>query len=275
MTKTNTFIIILVSILLISGAFYYAINIAENLKSQNNNYYVVNKANPRESLKLSDTGKLVKANIPSSLARQLLGATPDEATPIAAAIGAGQAVATPLRTGRGRPAGVPNAPRAAAPAAAAGGGDINVPEVMAETGLGNSFTRLPRTDFRRLNVDNGRRVNPNGDRGAARRNNQLGAAGSVGRVIEVGASKIYIIRLANQQIIASINIQPGNRNYLLLPGGTMVTLNSPSELMQALTQRNLLEVRNYLVREYVANNPHHIDEVKSLLKKHIAETRNR
>jgi hypothetical protein len=233
----------------------------------NNQYFVINKANPRESLRLSDTGKLVKANILPAVARQLLGGTtaPDEPTPAAAATGR-----------RGRPAGVPNTPRAAAPAAA-GGGDINVAELMDETGLEIAFMRLPRADNRRLNVTNGRRVNPNGDRGAARRNNQLGAAGSVGRVIEVGASKIYIIRLANQQIIASINIQPGNRNYLLFPnaqGNVMVPMNSPSELMQVLQQRNLAEVRNYMVREYISNNPQHIDEVKSLLKKHIAETKN-
>jgi len=234
----------------------------------NDIYYLVNKANPRESFKLSDSGKLVKANIPSSMARQLTGATPDDATPIAAAV----------RTGRGRPAGVPNAPRAAAPAAAVGGGDINVGELMDETGLEIAFSRLPRADYRRLNVTNGRRENPNGDRGAARRNNQLGGAGSVGRVISVGPSKIYIIRLANQQIIASINIQPGNRNYILFPNAqnnSSISINSPSELMSVLQQRNLAEVRNYMVREYVANNPHHLDEVKSLLKKHIAETKNR
>lgn len=225
--------------------------------------YVINKANPRESLKLSDSGKLVKANIPVGMARQLTGATPDAATPVAAAAATGR---------RGRPAGVANAPRAAAPAA--GGGDIGVAEVMDETGLTNAFMRLPRADYRRLNVDNATRVAPNGDRGAARRNNQLGGAGSVGRVISVGPSKIYIIRLANQQIIASINIQPGNRNYILLPDGTAVTLNSPAELMQALQQRNLAEVRNYLVREYVSNNPQHLDEVRELIRQHVNETTN-
>jgi hypothetical protein len=225
--------------------------------------YFVNKANPRESLKLSDSGKLIKANIPTSMARQLTGATPDEATPIAAAAATGR---------RGRPAGQPNAPRAAAPAA--GGGNIGVAEVMDETGLTNAFMRLPRSDYRRLNVDNATRVAPNGDRGAARRNNQLGGTGSVQRVISIGPSKIYLIRLANQQIIASINIQPGNRNYILLPDGTAVTLNSPSELMQALQRRNLAEVRNYLVREYVANNPQHLDEVRELIRQHVNETKN-
>ena len=145
---------------------------------------------------------------------------------------------------------------------------------MDETGLTNAFMRLPRADYRRLNVDNATRVAPNGDRGAARRNNQLGGAGSVQRVISIGPSKIYLIRLANQQIIASINIQPGNRNYVLLPLGTMVTLNSPAELLQALQQRNLAEVRNYMVREYVANNPHHLDEVRELIRQHVNETTN-
>ena len=237
----------------------------------NNTYYLVNKANPRESYKISDTGKLVKANIPSGMARQLTGAIPDEATP-AAQFGAGQAVAAPIGPRRGRPAGQPNAPRAAEPADA--GGDINVSLVMGETGLTDAFNALPRADRNRLNVATGVRYNPNGDRGAARRNNQLGAAGRVGRVIGVGASKIYIIRLANQQIIASVNIQPGNRNYILLPEGGLVTLNSPAELMQALRQRNLAEAHQYIVREYITNNPHHLDEVKALLKKHIAETKN-
>ena len=230
----------------------------------NDIYYLVNKANPRESLKLSDTGKLVKANIPTALARQLTGATPDQATPAAAA-----------RTGRGRPAGVPNAPAAPA-AAAAAGGDINVTDVMTETGLDTAFMRLPRADYRRLNVTTGVRVNPNGDRGAARRNNQLGGAGSVQRVISVGPSKIYIIRLANQQIIASINIQPGNRNYIVMgneQGNIMVPMNSPAELMQVLRFRNLAEVHNYMVHEYIANNPRHLDEVRELIQQHVNETK--
>ena len=240
-------------------------------------FYVVNKANPRDSLKLSPSGKLVKANIPSAMARRLLGTTPDETTPTApgARFGAGQAVAAPLRTGRGRPAGG-GTPRAAAPTVDAGG-DLNIGEIMDETGLQTAFMRMPRSDYRRLNVTTGVRVNPNGDRGAARRNNQLGAAGRVGRVIEVGSSKIYFIRLANQSIIASINIQPGNRNYILFPnaqGNVMIPMNSPAELMQVLQQRNLAEVQQYMVREYIANNPQHIDEVKSLLRKHIAETTN-
>jgi len=239
--------------------------------------YLVNKQNSRESLKLSDSAKLVKANIPASMARQLIGATPDQATPVAAAATTPVANAAAPATGRrGRPVGVANAPRAAAPAAAAGEGFINVANVMDETGLVAAFNGLPRADRNRLNVTDGVRITPNGDRGAARRNNQLGElVGSVGRVIGIGASKIYLIRLrANQQIIASINIQPGNRNYVLLPNGTALTLNSPAELMQVLRQRNLVaEARNYIVREYLHHNPQHLDEVRGLIQQHVNETK--
>ncbi len=99
--------------------------------------------------------------------------------------------------------------------------------------------------------------------------------GRVGQVISLpGGSKIYIIRLANQQIIASINIQPGNRNYILTGndnGNVAVPLNSPAELLQALQQRGLAEIQNYLVNEYLGANPTHITEFKQLLRKHINE----
>ena len=222
---------------------------------------LINTANPRESFKISDqSGKLVKANIPSALARQLLGGQ-------AAAV-----AATPTTGRRGRPAGQANAPRpAAAPAA---GGDINVSEEMDNIGLDVAFARLPRSIIRRLNVANATRVDQNGDRGAARRNNLLGNAGRVGRVIQIGASKIYIIRLANQQIIASINVQPGNSNYILTgnaSGNNALSLNSPSDLLQALQQRGLAEVHNYLVNEYLGANPTHLNEFKQILRKHINE----
>jgi hypothetical protein len=222
-----------------------------------NKPYVVNTQNPRNSYGVSDTtGKLVKANIPSATAARILG----NAVPVAA-----------TTTGRrGRPAGGGNRPAAAAAPAAAG--DINVREVMDDTGLDVAFLRLPRPILRKLNRTDASRVEPNGDRGAARRNNQLGDRGRVGRIIQVGGSKIYIIRLANQQIIASINIQPGNSNYLLFPntsGNAAVALNSPSELVSALANRGLAEHYNYLVREFMANYPEHKNEVKNILEKHL------
>ena len=232
----------------------------------NNTAYIINKQNPRESYKISDrSGKLVKANLTPSLARQLSGATPDQATPTAA----------PAVRRRGRPAaGAAPATPAAAPAA---GGGINVTQSMINQGLETAFLRLPRTDYRRLNVTNAASILPTTDRGATRRNNTLNGRGRVTLVLSIGASKIYIIRLNNGQTVASINVQPGNRNYLLTGnenGNVAVPMNSPSELLQVLQNRNLAEMRRYLTQEYLANNPEHLEEVRGLLQQHVAETRN-
>jgi hypothetical protein len=51
----------------------------------------------------------------------------------------------------------------------------------------------------------------------------------------------------------------------------MVPLNSPSDLLQALQQRGLAEIQNYLVNEYLGANPTHLDEFKQILRKHINE----
>ena len=229
--------------------------------------YIVNTANPRTSYSISSTsGKLVVANIPASKVAQILG------TAAPAAAGA----AAPTTGRRGRPAGVPNAPRQQTQAAPLTG-DINVREEMNAIGLEAAFLRLPRAVFRRLNAINASRVDPNGDRGAARRNNLLGTSGRVGRVIQIGASKIYIIRLANQQIIASINVQPGNGNYVLVGnegGNNALPLASPADLLTALQQRGLAEAHKYIVNEYLADNPGHIKEFKELLRKHINEKKN-
>jgi hypothetical protein len=149
----------------------------------NNDVVLVNTRNSRESFMLSRSrNNLKQFNIPQQFANQLLG------------IAAPAAAAQPVAAGdqarrRGRPAGQPNAPRPqqAQPAA----GDINVSEEMDNIGLLTSFMRLPRGDYRKLAVNSGERVNPNGDRGAARRNNILGNSGRVGRIIKVGASEAY------------------------------------------------------------------------------------
>jgi hypothetical protein len=148
---------------------------------------------------------------------------------------------------------------------------------MINQGLETAFLRLPRTDYRRLNVTNAASILPTTDRGATRRNNTLNGRGRVTLVLSIGASKIYIIRLNNGQTVASINVQPGNRNYLLTGnenGNVAVPMNSPSELLQVLQNRNLAEMRRYLTQEYLANNPEHLEEVRGLLQQHVAETRN-
>ena len=235
--------------------------------AENGMPYIINTQNSRLSFTVSEsTGKLLKANLSSAQAARILGVAPQA-----------QAAGQPTTGRRGRPAGVANTPRPQQAATPAAAGDIVVPTEMENIGLDAAFMRLPRAIFRRLNVDNASRVDPNGDRGAARRNNILGTAGRVGRVISVGASKIYIIRLANQQIIASINVQPGNYNYVLTgneSGNNAISLNSPADLLNALQQRGLAEAHQYIVNEYLENNPGHIKEFKELLRKHINEKKN-
>ena len=149
---------------------------------------------------------------------------------------------------------------------------------MQAAGLETAFMRLPRIDYRKLNINNAAGVLPTTDRGASRRNNQLGNRGRVTQVISIpGGSKIYLIQLANNQTVASINIQPGNRNYLLTGnanGNVMIPLNSPAELLQALQNRGLAEVRRYLTQEYLDRNPQDLDEVRGMLQQYVAEIKN-
>ena len=138
---------------------------------------------------------------------------------------------------------------------------------MRDAGLGNGFTQLPLADFNRLNIDNARRVPTVNNRGASRRNNLLGNAGQVGStIVTPSGSSIYLIRLANQDIVASVNIQPGNRNYLITYR-TAVSLNSPTELLRALQQQDLAEgMRSIVTKLYLAEYPDMLDETVNMLK---------
>jgi len=155
-------------------------------------------------------------------------------------------------------------------------GNISVADRMRELGAGNQFTRIPASDFARLNSANGISIDPAGARGAQDRNRQLGNAGRVEEVIMVPArdgnnSGIYVIRLRNGSRVISIRIQGPSHNYLLIPGTAALALNSARDLMNALRQRNLAEIRRYLVKNYLDENPDHLKEVKELLRKHINE----
>ncbi len=240
--------------------------------------YLINTENPSQSKKLSDnSGKLIKANINPTAARRLLrsqapstpetepttepGAEP-EVEPAVAQLQALTAQAGERR--RGRPAGVPNAPRAPQERQR---GDINVPTEFADRGLGNGFTNLPRNDFRRLNVDDAVRVPRAGDRGASARDNLLDGSARVTSIFSVGPSKIYFIETLNTPepvTIASINIQPGNRNYVIV-GNRAYSLNSPRDLLSFLRNRNLAEgLRTSMFKLHLQENPHMIDEIKNL-----------
>lgn len=224
---------------------------------------LINLQNPRESFQVSDrSGKLNRAAVPTTLARQLTGQGQPAAGQVAAQVGG--------VTRRGRPAGQPNTPQPVAPAAA---GNVNVGALMQGAGIMNGFMDLPRSILRRLNVNDASSVPAANNRGASRRQNILGANGRVVRVLEIGPSTVYFITLANRMTVASVVVQPGNGHYLITPQSAY-QLESPSQLLSALQQRNLAEVHQYLVNEYMERNPEHLIEFKELLRKHINEKKN-
>ncbi len=242
-------------------------------------YLLINKSNPSQSYKLSGTGKLVKANIPVRRAADYLG---------------NQAVATTAR--RGRPARGAEQPmgmaqlqarrrgrpprgqeRTPAPQPQAQG-EIDVDDLFTEQGLIGGFQNLSTGIRRRLSLSQGVIHNVRGNRGAARRQNMLGNSGAVESVVEFGRSSVYIIRLypdTRDRVvkIASVVVQPGNMHYIVTER-TSWAISSPSDLVATLRQRELLELRSFITREYLERNPTHLEEVKKLLQQHISETKN-
>jgi hypothetical protein len=230
--------------------------------------YLVNTQNPANSAKISnDSGKLIKANLTANASRRLLGTRAAQVEPEAPAQGedgetpATQAPQTALDgvRRRGRPAGVGNTPREPQERQR---GNIVVTDAFTERGLGRGFTNMPRPDLRRLNVDDAVALNRIGDRGASARDNLLAGQGRVTNVVSVGPSKIYFIRLNNDTRIASINIQPGNRNYVIT-GDRAYSLNSPRDLVNFLRDRDLLEtLRTSLVKLHLQENPNLLKQIK-------------
>jgi hypothetical protein len=218
-----------------------------------NEAYLVNTRNPRDSKRISGTGKIVKGALSSSQASRILGTT------VQAPAGQAQAAPAAAQAGeprRGRPAGVAGAPR---PVAAPAAGGTPTFELMVGRGLETAFNGLPRPVRNRLVIA----TQETGlSRGASRRNNQLGNRGRVVSTWNSGPSSIYFIRLTNGTMIASINIQPGNGNYILIPGQEYVRLNSPTELLSALQARELAEV---FIAEFMSSNPTMIDETKKVV----------
>ena len=230
----------------------------------NNDVVLINTRNSRESFMLGRSrNNLKQFNIPQQFANQLLGIAPEQ--PAAAAQPAADGAAR-----RGRPAGQPNAPRpAAAPAAA---GNLALSTVANQHNLTPGFNTLPNNVLRKFRM-NGGQIPAVNNRGASARNNILGNTGRVTAVYEFGPSTIYIIRLANNTTVASVVVQPGNLHYIVTNNGSY-PLGSPRELLQVLQRRNLAEIHQYLVNEYMGRNPEHLNEFKELLRKHINEKKN-
>jgi hypothetical protein len=221
--------------------------------------YIVNTANPAESFRISEkTGRILSTRAPRT--------TTPRVTP--AQLGAGERVAAPLAGAdrRGRPAGSFNRP-------VEGNISDDLTTTLTNSGLLNSFNQLPIGVRSRFFGDS-TRGNLRNDRGVSRRDNLLGNLGHVDYVRIVGPSSIYGIQLESGNVVASIVAQPGNSHWLLTQNGAF-QLDSPANLVAALRQRNLTEIRGYIVNEYMKRNPNQVNELKNNIKKHIEETKNK
>lgn len=231
----------------------YTEDSTDRLKVVDNKIYIVNTANPAESFRISDkTGKILPTRAPR--------AAGGVRTP--AQLGAGERVPVDGAGRRGRPAGGANRP-------IEGNISDDLRTTLENSNLLNSFNQLP-INIRAKFFGDSTRGNLNTDRGVSRRDNLLGNLGHVDYVRIVGPSAIYGIQLESGNLVASIVAQPGNSHWLLTQNDAF-QLDSPANLVAALRQRNLTEIRNYIFNEYIESNPDGINE----LKKHIEETKNK
>jgi hypothetical protein len=237
----------------------YAEGSTYRLIVNDNKIYIVNTADPAESFRISEkTGRILSARAPrNSTPRQ----TPTQ-------LGAGERVAAPLdgASRRGRPAGGTNRP-------IEGNISDDLTTTLTNSGLLNSFDQLPIGVRSRFFGDS-TRGNLRNDRGVSRRDNLLGNLGHVDYVRIVGPSAIYGIQLESGNVVASVVAQPGNSHWLITQNGAF-SLDSPANLVAALRQRNLTEIRGYIVNEYMERNPNQVNELKNTIKKHIKETKNK
>jgi hypothetical protein len=218
--------------------------------------YIVNTANPAESFRISEkTGRILSARPPRST-------TP---RPTPAQLGAGERVPIAGAGRRGRPVGGTNRP-------IEGNISDDLTTTLTNSNLLDSFNQLP-INIRSRFFGDSTRGNLRNDRGVSRRDNLLGNLGHVDYVRIVGPSAIYGIQLESGNVVASLVAQPGNSHWLLTQNGAF-QLDSPANLVDALRQRNLTEMRDYIVNEYIERSPENIDELKDTIRKHIEETKN-
>ena len=224
-------------------------------------WYLLNTADRRQSYRVNpQTGNVISAILSQGRYDQLYRmARPDQAPAQEPAQGAAVNVRAPRDQGQ-----QPVRWQQPAPT-----GDVNIANTMNALGAANQFRQIPANDLRRLNITNGAPLNVRVDGGARRRNQLLGDAGQVTNAYAALTSRIYVIRLANGTNVISIKVYPGNREYLLIPGQTALQLNEPTALLTALRQRNLAEMKKYLVRSYLDTNPKNLEEFKNILRKHI------
>ena len=231
--------------------------------------FLINKQDPTENYYVNpNTGNLINGRMSGTKAQQVLNSL--EPMP------ASQAQLRQRIAQRQAQEPVEEPPQAAAgeapQAVAITPGPHTGEEVFAIfTRLNLPFGRLPATVQRRIFGQGAVIVSATGDRGAETRNQLLTARGRVTAVarLEGRSSAIYFIRMASGTVIATIAMQPGNYQLLATPGA-VYQLGSVTNLSNVLQMHNITEEeKGICVREFLAENPSMVDEVKQHLKHYI------
>jgi hypothetical protein len=203
---------------------------------------------------------LVKAQLTPAAINRLVRANAPEAPEAPETPETPETPAAQAGPRRGRPAGATANTQLAAPA---GGENNRLLTTLRNANLTTGFNTLPVSIINKLISEEGTTASIYNSKGATRRNRLLGNAGRVVAIVDVGPNSVYFIRLNDDSYIASIAV--GTNHYLVTPTNS-VKLNSPSDLLAALRQRNLAEVRHYVVNEYLERNPDHLEEFKNLFR---------
>lgn len=230
--------------------------------------FLINKQDPTENYYINpNTGNLITGRMSGTKAQQVLNSL--EPMPASQAQLRQRIAQRPIQEPTEEP---PQAAAGEAPQAVAiTPGPHTGEEVFAIfTRLNLPFGRLPVAVQRRI-FQGAVIVSPTGDRGAETRNQLLTARGRVTAVarLEGRSSAIYFIRMASGTVIATIAMQPGNYQLLATPGA-VYQLGSVTNLSQVLQTNNITEEeKGICVREFLAENPSMVDEVKQHLKHYI------
>jgi hypothetical protein len=225
----------------------YSENSTLRVQTLNEKIYIVNTSDPANSYRISEkTGKLLNSKAPGSSSR----ITPSQ-------LGVGERIPRDGVGRRGRPAGGSNIP-------IEGNISDDLQTTLVNSNLLDSFNSLPLNIRARFFGDS-TRGNLRSDRGVSRRDNLLGNLGHVDYVRIVGPSAIYGIQLESGNVVASLVTQPGNNHWLLTRNGAF-QLDSPSNLVAALNQRNLTEIKQYIFKEYMINHPNIYQKFKNKIK---------
>ena len=210
-----------------------------------NEAYLVNTQNTRDSKKLSRLGRLVKASLNPDVLRTLRAAAGEEEP--------AEEPAAPTAPAARRT----RQPRQAAQAAPAAGGNEGVRTAIANAGLTNGFNSLANSIKERILAGT---ITP-----YTRRNAAVEAIGRVTTMVTNGPSRFYILTLPSGRVIGFATMQPDARHYIVT-ANTSYRVPRVSALANTLRANNINEAMKTLIKVHAAAMPEEVNEMKKLLK---------